>query len=93
MYRGIIIKAFAVAILALLVSFGILFISKDMQGFHYRIEIQRCQSQIREIKEFDTKGKKIFISTYREAVPVLYVGREKIIDVCDYKILEQREIE
>ena len=64
-----------------------------MQGFHYRIEIQRCQSQIREIKEFDIKGGRIFISTYREAVPVLYVGREKIIDVCDYKILEQRKIE
>lgn len=48
-----------------------------MQRFHYKIEIQRCQSQIREIKEFDIKGGRIFISTYREAVPVLYVGREK----------------
>jgi len=93
MYRGIIIKSFSIAILALLFIFGILFISKDMQRFHYKIEIQRCKSQIREIKEFDIKGGRIYISTYREAVPVLYVGREKIIDVCDYKILEQRKIE
>ena len=93
MYRVIIIKSFVLAILAILLSFGFILISKDMQRFHYKIEIQRCQSQIREIKEFDTKGRRIFISTYREAVPILYVGREKILDVCDYKILEQMEIE
>jgi len=92
MYRGCIIKAFAIAIVVFLFSFGILFMSGDIQKYHYRIEIQRCQAQDRIIKEFDTRGKEIHISTYREAVPVLYVGRERIMDVCDYRILEQKEI-
>jgi len=93
MYKGPIIKAFAIAIIVSVFTLGILFMSGDIQRYHYKVEIQRCQNQDKVIKEFDTRGKKIYISAYREAVPVLYVGKEKIMDVCDYKILEQKEIE
>ena len=92
MYRKFIL-ALSIGLIVGLVTFGVLFISGDVTKYHYKVEIRRCYSQSIEILEFDARGKKSQINTYKEAIPVLYVGEKKIVDVCDYKILEQREIE
>ena len=86
------IVGFSIVIIAsFFVAIGIFFASGNLSKYHFKVEARRCDSEKSEIYEFDAIGKESKISTYREAVPVLEIGNHRIINVCDYKILEIRD--
>jgi hypothetical protein len=86
------IVGFSIVIMAsFFVAIGIFFASGNLSKYHFKVEVKRCDSEKSEIIQFDAIGKESKISTFREAVPVLEIGNHRIINVCDYKILEVRD--
>jgi len=84
-------KSFTIlmAICALsLISIGIFYIREEFYKTQYEVEVIKCSGETDTLK-FTTTGGTEAIKTYREAVPVLEIGKERFINVCDYKILKK----
>jgi hypothetical protein len=71
-----------------LLAIGIFFIREEFYETHYEVEIHKCSGETDTLK-FTTTGGIETIKTYREAVPVLEIGKERFINVCEYKILKK----
>lgn len=78
---------------SLLFVIGALWIDGEFSENYYKVEIEKCNSSEPEIVEFRTKGDDVGILVSGQAVPVLRIGKHTILNVCDYKILEHREVE
>lgn len=57
----------------------------------YKVEITKCSGEIDTLL-FSTKGGEETIHTFREAVPVLQIGKKKFVNVCEYRILSKNRI-
>jgi len=78
--------------IVLAISFmGIVFIGLAGNSNEYLVKVEYCNSKT-DTLSFIAKGRKEYISTYREAVPVLWIGEKKIINVCSYEILSKKEV-
>ncbi len=84
--------AFIIIIIVSYICIGIFFLREEFTKFNYEVEVEKCGGETDTLK-FTTSGGTETIRTYREAVPVLIIGKEKFINVCDYKILSKKEIE
>lgn len=71
-----------------LLAIGIFFIREEFYETHYEVEVIKCSGETDTLK-FTTTGGTETIKTYREAVPVLEIGKERFINVCEYKILKK----
>jgi hypothetical protein len=71
-----------------LLLLGIFFIREEFYETQYEVEIHKCSGGT-DTLNFTTTGGTETIKTYREAVPVLEIGRKRFINVCDYKILKK----
>jgi uncharacterized protein (UPF0333 family) len=75
----------------LIISFIVIFyIFSTENSNEYVVKVEYCNSKI-DTLTFITKGKREYISTYKEAVPVLWIGNKNVINVCSYEILSKRE--
>jgi hypothetical protein len=87
MYRKL-----ALIFIILSISFGgLVFIGLTENSNEYLVKVEYCNSKT-DTLSFIAKGKRESISTYREAVPVLWIGDKKIINVCNYEILSKKEL-
>jgi hypothetical protein len=87
MYRKL-----ALIFIILSISFGgLVFIGLTENSNEYLVKVEYCNSK-KDTLSFIAKGRKEYISTHREAVPVLWIGDKKIINVCNYEILSKKEL-
>lgn len=80
-----------VLIFSIMTTVMVIFLSGDMTKYEYKVKIEKCSGPTDTVT-FVTKGKGEHIDTYREAVPVLYIGNKKFINICSYEILSKKEI-
>lgn len=73
------------------ISIGVFFFYEEYTEFNYEVEVEKCSGEI-DTLNFTTSGGTETIRTYREAVPVLIIGKKKFINVCNYKILNKKKI-
>lgn len=89
-------KIIALFLICILFSFGMVFLLINSEGgfteYEYGVVVERCNTNKTDTTYFKTKGDIEKIETLRQAVPVLFIGKHKIINVCDYHILYKREI-
>jgi len=56
----------------------------------YVIEIEKCNGSK------DTVSYESIVSptidTYKQAVPIMYIGNKKVLNVCDFRILSSKKI-
>jgi len=74
------------------VCMGAFFLNQEFTDYNYKVQIEKCSGETDTLK-FTTSGGTETISTHREAVPVLIIGKKKFINVCDYKILSKEKID
>ena len=92
------INMFAIAfvLMCFLFSIGIAFLvinsDNGFTEYEYGVVVERCKNNKNDTTYFKTKRDFQKIETYRQAVPDLFIGRHKIINVCDYHILYKKEI-
>jgi hypothetical protein len=92
MYRQKLLIALVVLLCSAFVTLGVMAVQKDLQKYEWVIETTRCNSEKVDTLTIISKGDRINIDTYREAVPVLSVGRnQKIVNICDFKVLSKTE--
>jgi hypothetical protein len=92
MYRQKLLIALVVVLCSAFVTLGVMAVKKDFQKNEWVIEVTRCNSEKVDTLTIISKGDRINIDTYREAVPVLSVGiNRKVVNVCDYKVLSKTE--
>ena len=91
MYRQKLLIALVVLLCAAFVTLGVMAVQKDFQKYEWVIETTRCNSEKVDTLTIISKGENIRIDTYREAVPVLRVGNQKIVNICDFKVLSKTE--
>jgi len=73
------------------VGLGAFFIYEEYSHFEYQVQVEKCQG-VTDTLQFITSGGTETIQTYREALPVLVIGKKRFINVCDYKILSKKKI-
>ena len=73
------------------ISISIFFLNEEFTENQYQVEVTKCSGEI-ETLYFSTKGGEEAIHTYREAVPVLQIGKKKFVNVCEYRILSKNRI-
>lgn len=83
--------AFIIIIIVSYICIGIFFLREEFTKFNYEVQIEKCSGEI-DTLNFTTSGGTETIRTYREAVPVLIIGKKKFINVCNYKILNKKKI-
>jgi hypothetical protein len=92
MFRQKLLIALVVVLCSAFVTLGIMAVKKDFQKYEWVIETTRCNSEKIDTLTIISKGERINIDTYREAVPVLSVGiNQKIVNICDFKVLSKTE--
>ena len=67
------------------------FMREEFTENQYQVEVTKCSGEI-DTLYFSTKGGEEAINTFREAVPVLQIGKKKFINVCEYRILSKNRI-
>ena len=73
------------------ISIAIFFLIEESTENQYKVEITKCSGEI-DTLYFSTKGGEEAINTFREAVPVLQIGKKKFVNVCEYRILSKNRI-
>ena len=73
------------------ISIAIFFMQEEFAENQYKVEITKCSGEIDTLL-FSTKGGEETIHTFREAVPVLQIGKKKFVNVCEYRILSKNRI-
>lgn len=73
------------------ISIAIFFMQEEFTENQYQVEVTKCSGEIDTLL-FSTKGGEESINTFREAVPVLQIGKKKFINVCEYRILSKNRI-
>ena len=81
----------ALILIAAMIGFPCLVINSHngFTKFEFVVEIEKCNGRV-DTLTFTTKGDEEIIATTGEAVPVLTIGHKKILNVCDYKILQKQ---
>jgi ABC-type uncharacterized transport system permease subunit len=74
-------------VLISVMTFGILSISESFHKNKWVVEVSYCNSDKIDTLNVTTIGKENYISTYREAVPVLHIGNSKFLNICKYEVL------
>jgi len=72
-------------VLVSFMTFGILSISESFYKNKWVVEVSYCNSDKIDTLNITTRGTKNYISTFREAVPVLHIGNSKFLNVCKYE--------
>ena len=67
------------------------FMKEEFTENQYQVEVTKCSGEL-DTLYFSTKGGEETIHTFREAVPVLQIGKKKFINVCEYRILSKNRI-
>jgi hypothetical protein len=67
-----------------------LFLKDEFTTSEYVVKVEYCNSQKIDTLKFSTKGGVESIQTYREAVPVLQIGKKRILNVCEYEIISKK---
>lgn len=70
----------------------ILFLSGVFNEYRYRVEVVKCNSTDKKIFQFQTVGDGVSLRVENQAVPVLTIGEESILNVCEYRIIEKRRV-
>ena len=88
-------KLILVALLIVLSWAGIMifFLGEEFTSNEYVVKVNYCNSEKSDTLSFTTKGGEETIHTYREAVPVLQIGKKMILNVCEYKIISKKNID
>jgi uncharacterized protein (UPF0333 family) len=67
-----------------------IFLEKEFTSNEYVVKVSYCNSEKSDTISFTTKGGEETIHTYREAVPVLQIGKKMILNVCEYEIISKK---
>ena len=87
-------KSLIVALIFTIICYiliAIFFMHEEFTENQYQVEVTKCSGEIDTLC-FSTKGGEEVIHTYREAFPVLQIGKKKFINVCEYRILSKNRI-
>lgn len=87
----ILVCLIASTLLAWGIVYGTLNSKNDFDRFQYEVIVEKCNGKIDTIK-FETNGDYVTIDTYKEAVPVLRIGRMKVINICGFEILSKKKL-
>ena len=81
---------FIIIIVMSWIGVAALFLNDELTTSEYVVKVEYCNSQKIDTLKFSTKGGIEAIQTYREAVPVLQIGKKRILNVCEYEIISKK---
>jgi hypothetical protein len=87
------IVVIAIIVALSMLSIMTLFIKDSFTKNEYVVKVNYCNSEKSDTLVFTTSDEREMIRTYREAVPVLQIGKKEILNVCAYEIISKKKID